>query len=158
MPPAIALCLCVGFVVWLFARDSRQHVKISCALWIPLGWVFIIGSRPASLWLGVPSPYDNAGVIQDSLVDKALYLFLIGAGLTVLVRRRLRWRNVIRNNKWLFAYFVYFGASVLWSDESLVAFKRWIKDFGNVVMVLVIVVKRIRLRRSGRFSPGAPIS
>ncbi len=79
------------------------------------------------------------GGLQDTLVDKALFLFLITAGLSVLRRRGADWSSLVRNNKWLVIYFLYLGISVLWSDYPFVSFKRWIKDFGNVVMVLIIL-------------------
>jgi len=140
MPPTLALSGCALFVFWLFAKDSRRRGKISAALWIPLTWAFIISSKPVSVWLGMGSGLlDDGGAPQDQLIDKAIFLGLIAAGLFVLSRRRLDWRATVRNNKWLFVYFLYLGLSVLWSGESFVSLKRWIKDFGNVVMVLVIL-------------------
>lgn len=141
MPPFIALGLCALFVLWLFVKDGQQRGNVSSALWIPLVWVFIISSRPVSLWLG-SDPSDTVGYLEDHFIDKALFLFLIGAGFFVLSRRRANWRSIVGDNKWLFIYFLYLGISVLWSDDSFVSFKRWIKHFGNVVMVLVILTEK----------------
>src|SRR6266576_4330879 len=126
MPPSLALCLCVAFILWLFVKDARLRNNISGALWIPLTWAFVIGSKPVSLWLGAGSDLVSAdGYLQDKLLDKALFLFLIIAGLFVLWRRRANWPRIFRENKWLLAYFLYLGFSVLWSDDSFVSFKRW---------------------------------
>jgi O-antigen ligase len=46
---------------------------------------------------------------------------------------------LFQRNRWLFIFFIYLGISVLWSEYPFVAFKRWIKDLGNIVMVLVVL-------------------
>jgi O-antigen ligase len=77
--------------------------------------------------------------LEGSPFDRLIFLSLIVAGVLVLARRRASWQSIIAGNKWVFLCFVYLGISALWSDYPFVAFKRWIKDVGNVVMVLVIL-------------------
>jgi O-antigen ligase len=77
--------------------------------------------------------------LDGSPLDSSIFLVLIVAGATVLCRRQVDWRMLFRRNHWLFIFFIYLGISVLWSDYPFVAFKRWIKDLGNVVMVLVVL-------------------
>jgi exopolysaccharide production protein ExoQ len=137
MPPSIALCVFAVFVLWLLVTDAKAHAGNSLALWIPIVWVFIIGSRPVSLWLGIGA--DAGSYQEDGLLDKGLYFFLIAAGVCVLLRRGTDWRGVFAQNKWLTVYFLYLGISVFWADDTLVSFKRWIKDVGNVVMVLIVL-------------------
>src|SRR5437879_11080856 len=141
MPSSIALCLFALFILWLFVRDAKARKEVSSALWIPLTWAFIIGSRPVSLWLA-GSVEIPAGGIQDHAIDKTVFLFLIIAGLFVLWRRGIDWRSIIDRNKWLLLYFLYLGVSALWADESFVSFKGWIKYVGNVVMVLVVLSEK----------------
>ena len=113
---------------------------ISNALWIPLIWIFIIGSRPISIWFGFGSSGDSAGdPLEGSPTDGLFFQLLILAGTIVLVRRRLDWSGLFRHNRWLVVFFLYLGVSVLWSDFPLVSLKRWIKDLGNVVMVLIVL-------------------
>lgn len=115
----------------------------STALWVPLLWILIVGSRPISAWLGaapvVATPDDY---LEGSPLDRNVYLFLIAAGLTVLLRRRVNWGALFEANRWLLAFFLYCGVSVVWSDYPFVGFKRWIKDVGNLVMVLVMLSER----------------
>ena len=127
----------LGFSLWLVAGDVKRRTYLSNALWIPLIWLLIIGSRPVSFWLGVQATGNQE--LEGSPLERMLFLLLIVAGLLVLIRRRVQWRNVIANNKWLFIFFLYLGLSVLWSDYPLIAFKRWIKDVGIIVMVLVVL-------------------
>ena len=114
---------------------------MSAALWIPVAWALIIASKPVSLWFGFVGADAGDGYPQDSMLDKALFLVLIAAGAAVLVRRRTNWHSVIRANKWLFIYFAYLGISVVWADDPFVALKRWVKDVGNIIMVLIVLTE-----------------
>jgi O-antigen ligase len=76
---------------------------------------------------------------DGSPLDSLVFLALIVAGATVLSRRRLDWGGLFRSNRCLIIFFIYLGISVLWSDYSFVSFKRWIKDLGNIVIVLVML-------------------
>jgi exopolysaccharide production protein ExoQ len=138
MPPNAALLLCLCFIVWLFYRYPARQAGVSAALWIPLVWLLIVSSRPVSVWMG-SSGSDADQQLDGSPLDSLIFLALIVAGATVLCRRHVDWRMLFRRNPWLFIFFIYLGISVLWSDYTFVAFKRWIKDLGNIVMVLVVL-------------------
>lgn len=47
----------------------------------------------------------------------------------------------IAGNKLLLLYFAYCLLSVLWADEPEISLKRWLKDLGNPIMVLVILTE-----------------
>jgi exopolysaccharide production protein ExoQ len=139
MPPTIASLCCALFILWLFVQDKRRH-KVSIALWLPLTWMFIIGSKPISLWFGYADT-GSEGYVEGSPFDRLIFFFLIAAGWFVLVRRGIHWPRFFQKNRWLWIYFLYLGISVLWSDYPFVSFKRWIKDIGNVIMVLVVLTE-----------------
>lgn len=115
----------------------------SGGLWVALLWLAVIGSRTVSLWFGggtqLVTPDDY---IEGSPFDRAVFLLLIVAGLGVLLRRKPDWGTILTTNRWLFAFFLYCCVSVLWSDYPFVGFKRWVKDFGNVVMVLIVLTEK----------------
>ena len=48
---------------------------------------------------------------------------------------------LLRLNKPILLYFAYCAVSILWSDYPDVAFKRWIKAVGDLVMVLVVLTE-----------------
>jgi len=137
MPPQLALYLSLGFTCWLFYRYREREAGVSTALWIPLAWLFILSSRSVSAWMGAAETADQQ--LDGSPLDSLVFLALIVAGATVLSRRRLDWGGLFRSNRWLIIFFIYLGISVLWSDYSFVSFKRWIKDLGNIVIVLVVL-------------------
>lgn len=142
MPPQTATFACVLFILWLLFRDAKQH-KVSHALWIPLAWAVIVGSRPISYWLDYGHSFGGGGgYIEDSPFDRMLFLGLLVAGAAVLARRGFNWTRFFRENRWLCVYFLYLFLSTTWADDSLVAFKRWVKDFANVIMVLVVLTEQ----------------
>jgi len=139
MPPLFASFLIVGFVMWLLYRDVRSNPGVSKALWIPVAWAFIIASKPISCLLDPSRDLGSTEYLEDSLLDKGLFLFLIIAGVVVLVRRRLNWNQLFAWNRLLFLFFAYLALSIVWSEDPMVAAKRWVKDAGNLVMVMVIL-------------------
>jgi exopolysaccharide production protein ExoQ len=137
MPPQLALYLSLGFTCWLFYRYREREAGVSTALWIPLAWLFILSSRAVSVWMGFGQTADQQ--LDGSPLDSLVILALIVAGATVLSKRRLDWGGLFRSNRLLIIFFIYLGISVLWSDYPFVSFKRWIKDLGNIVIVLVVL-------------------
>jgi exopolysaccharide production protein ExoQ len=138
MAPRLVLLAGYVCIFWLIARDIKRRPGLSKALWIPLLWVVILGSRPVSLWSGSPAEA-IANVEDGSPMDRLVFQLLMAAGIVVLFKRRIELRRVISENKWLSVYFIYLGVSALWSDYPFISFKRWIKDLGNVIMVLVVL-------------------
>ena len=139
----VTLCLCAAFVAWLFYVDTKRRRPVSPALWLAVAWVVLRGSRPAATWFGfgyiVETPEDY---LQGNPLDRIINLSLIVAACFVLLRRHTNWSGVAAHNKALLLFYFYMGLTVLWAGDSFVAFKRWFKDAGNVLMVLIILTDR----------------
>lgn len=144
MPRQLIMFACVTFVAWLFVRDKRKRPMTSRALWLPMVWYLIIASRPVSMWFGsgTISPENPNDYLEGSPFDRNVYLLLITCGVGVLMRRTLNWSGVFSANAWVMWLFGFYLLSSVWSDFSFVSLKRWIKDAGNVVMVLVLLTER----------------
>jgi len=99
----------------------------------------LVASRPLSQWLSPVLPQESFTPSEGNPLDRAYFLALILAGMAIILRRRHRLAGMPRRNLWLLLLYLYFLASTLWSDYPFVSFKRWFKDFGNVVMVLVLL-------------------
>ena len=80
--------------------------------------------------------------LEGSPLDRLVYLALIFAALRVMLTRGVNFVEIMSANRWLFLFFLYWGTSILWSEHPFVGFKRWTKDLGNVLMVLVILSER----------------
>ena len=142
MPSRVAIILCWVFVGWLFMVLRDRKARESKSLWVPLVWLAILMSRPLSSWLqGGSDDQAKDGYPEGSPVDRTFFLALIAVGVGILRQRHTALRVFIGRNKWLFIYFLYLGISVLWSDDSFVSLKRWIKDVGNIVMVLIVLTE-----------------
>ncbi len=139
MPPAIATIVCSVLILGLFWLDRDLKGRTSKALWIPVVWVSLACSRSPGEWLqmnAVPSP-DH--VMEGSPFDRLIYMCLLAAGLTALVTRWQRVGRFLRANAVILLFFLYCAVSLLWSDYPDVAFKRWTKALGDLVMVLIVL-------------------
>ena len=139
-PPSVALLLTVGFIVFLFWRDFHEARNVTGALWIPLMWVLLIGSRSIGQWLdilGVPLG-NGSSTDEGNPIDALVFFGLIVAGLLVLNQRQLNLSEIFRNNGWLVAFLAFCFIAIIWSDFPFVAFKRWIKVLGHPIMALIL--------------------
>ena len=142
MSPIVASFLYVGLVVWLFRRDLKERPNVTNALWLPFFWVFISGSRFISGWLAIFGI--NLGAVnveEGSPIDAVFFAVIIGWGIHVLIQRRVTLNAFVRQNRWVAIYLFYCLVAITWSDFPFVAFKRWIKLFGQPVMVLVVLTE-----------------
>ncbi|HEY1648205.1 MAG TPA: O-antigen ligase family protein [Terracidiphilus sp.] len=141
MNPSVANLIYAIGIAGLFYLNRDNSARTSRALWLPVIYLWILGSRPVSFWLGAapPSPGEAA---PDSPIDAVFFGILLIVGLCVLVRRGQRVRNFLRANGPILIYFLYCLLSVLWSDYPGVACKRWIKAIGDLVMILIVLTDK----------------
>ena len=157
MPPLVAALLTAMIVFGLFARDYRHRDgETSGALWLPVLWLSIIGSRFVSQWLLLGQAGATSNVTEGSPVDATVFLCLMVLGAGVLAKRHFSPVVFVRRNFWVFAFFFFGLLSIVWSDFSFIAFKRWVKTLGHPIMALVILTDpdpqralRIVLKRVG---------
>jgi exopolysaccharide production protein ExoQ len=128
------------YIAWLFFNEVRRREGVSLSVWAVVAWITMLGSRSVSTWFDYSVDATVAqGYDEGSPVERSVYFALIFYGLVVLLHRRLRWGEVMASNGWLLMFFLYWGLSAFWADAPLISVKRWVKDVGNVVMVLVIL-------------------
>jgi exopolysaccharide production protein ExoQ len=142
MSPSLALLLCLLFILYLFYVDLRRADSPSPALWVPIIWMFLIGSRHVSSWLNIGPQFETAAdFAEGSPIDRAVFFCLIFSGIVILVRRKIDWEHLLIRNGWVVLYLLYCLASVTWTDEPLILLKRWVKDLGFPIMALVILTE-----------------
>ena len=142
MNPSLASLICFCGIGGLFYLDRDRTVRISSALWLPTIYLWILGSRAASVWLGISSPAGVNIQLSGSPLDAAIFGLLLLGAILVLVRRGKRVVPFLTRNWLILAYFLYCLISVAWSFHPDVAFKRWIKAIGDPAMCLVILTDR----------------
>jgi exopolysaccharide production protein ExoQ len=140
MATPLALLICTMGVAGLFYLDRNKSVRNSAALWLPVVWLWIVGSRPVSSWLGVGgSGASLASTLDGSPLDAAIFGILVLAGAAVLFIRSRKTSALLRLCGPIIIYFLYCLMSVAWSPIHGPAFKRWTKAIGDLIMVLVIL-------------------
>ena len=136
----------IGTVVMLAAilglfylvREKGGHT--SSALWIPVLWLIVVGSRPVSMWLNLNRNVTlETQYTEGSPVDAAYYGLLILAGAFVLNRRWRETRQFLQSNLPILLFLFYCAVSITWTDDPAIALKRWIKAVGEFVIILVVL-------------------
>lgn len=152
MNPLLATLVYVIGIAAMFYYDRDKQIHTSKALWIPVLWLMINGSRPVSAWLhSGPTVAPIDANMDGSPLDAAIFGVLIAAGLVVLGMRGKQVAEFFRNNPTLVAFFAFCLLSTLWSDYSFIAFKRWTKSLGDLVMIVVVLTDPDQYGSIGRF-------
>jgi O-antigen ligase len=140
MPQQLALALTGVLAFWLFRRDMRLRELPSPVLWIPAVWLALGASRPVSLWLtaiGINAAGNSN--LEGNLTDTVVFLGLMFGAVLVLNRRAFDWGAFVSLNKALIVIYAYLALSAFWSEYSLATLKRVAKDFGCVLVALVLL-------------------
>lgn len=152
MPPQIATVAFVAVIVALFWLDRDGKARTSGALWVPVVWLCLNASRTLSQWLaifgigGLGTSMDSADqYLEGSPFDRSVYLVLTVVGMVILARRHRSIGRILRANGPILLFFFYCAVSVVWSEYPDVAFKRWFKALGDIVMVLIVLTDNDRL-------------
>lgn len=146
MPPFVATVV-YSFGIWgLFFLNRDRKNRPPQALWLPVAWLLISGSRPLSSWLQGSAAISPEQLMEGSPFDRVVYLALQVAGLVVLLGRQPAVTRFLRANAALLVFVFYCAASVFWSDYPDVTFKRWIKLLGDLTMVSIVLTSPDPLR------------
>jgi exopolysaccharide production protein ExoQ len=138
MSAQLAILICSAGVAGLFYLNRDNSVQNSKALWLPVIWISIAGSRPVSSWFGMGSGDTLAATLEGSPLDAAISGVLLLMGVVVLLHRRKKTTAYLALISPIILYSLYCAVSVTWAPYVGPAFKRWTKDLGDLVMVLLI--------------------
>lgn len=139
MPPTLALSLWLILFLALLWFDPAKESGTSPAMWVPVIWMVIVGSRLPSQWLGFQVGTTAQAFEEGNPLDRAVFFVLILLAIAILLARSFRWGGFLGRNLALVAFVTFSLLSVLWSDFPFVAFKRWFRDLGNYVVILVVL-------------------
>jgi exopolysaccharide production protein ExoQ len=140
MPASVALAGWFICLMLLLRYDPARDPEASLALWIPLIWMFFVGSRNPTQWLSAGAVSAQAQSMQEgSPIDRAIFAALIVLSVAVLISRSFLWGRFLRQNIALAILVAFELVSAIWSDFPFIAFKRWIRDLDNYLVVLVVL-------------------
>jgi O-antigen ligase len=127
----------------MFWLDRDPRAQTSRALWLPVIWLSLAGSRSASEWLySAPPATSTEAYLEGDPLNRAVYTGLFALGLLVLL---FRWSKVLRllqANTAIVVFLLYCVLSLTWAAYPEAGFKRWVKAAGDLVMVLIVVSER----------------
>lgn len=145
--PMLASCLCWLLIAWLLVLDCRRRRSVSAAVWIPVIFVVILGSRPVSLWLaGGDTVIRATGTAAEGMgneaatspFDQLFFLCTLAGSFLVAFLRKVKWTRLFAANTTIVLFYLYFAISILWSGDPSGSVKRLLKDFGLVFVISVI--------------------
>jgi O-antigen ligase len=139
MPPTLAVAIWLVLLLALFVFDPAKHIKISAALWVPLIWFFFLGSRAPAMWLGLSYGSATQALEEGNPLDRTIFSLLTLAAFVILVSRSFPWGNFVLQNSALAFFLAFALLSVAWSDFPLATFKKWFRDMGVYMAVLVVL-------------------
>lgn len=136
--PHLILYSFLLIAAWLIRRDIAQREGVSTAVWIPTLWVGILASRPLSMWLNWGGSIDT---LDGSPLDRLFYLTMIVLALITLARRMPDWGAIVASNWGIFLFYGFLLISVFWANSPIASLKRWIKEYGNILIVVVVLTE-----------------
>lgn len=142
MPPFLALFCWAVMLVTVLHFEPVLTARPSRALWVPVIWLFFLGSRSPSQWFGEQVTASAAAFEDGNPLNRITTVVLLLLALGILVSRSFDWRKFLSLNLALTAFVGFALISFCWSDFPLVALKRWVRDFGSYMVMLVILTDR----------------
>jgi exopolysaccharide production protein ExoQ len=139
MPATLALSLWLVCLLTLLYFDPARDSRTSWALWIPLSWFFIVSTRLPSQWFGSQVGIAATAFQEGNGLDRTFFLILMLLAIGVLFSRSYNWGGFLANNPALIALIGFALVSTVWSDFPLITAKRWFRDLGNYLMILVVL-------------------
>jgi len=140
MPPSLAALIWFVLLLLLFRYDPAKEPTVSRALWVPVIWLFIAGSRLPSQWFGIQQLDSQSAALEEGNgIDRTIWLLLIVLAIGILLSRAIPWAGFVARNCTLIAYLCFALVSVMWSDFAFISFKRWIRDLGSYLMILIVL-------------------
>jgi len=138
MLPALALLICIGFVLFLLRLDCKHSRDVTRAAWITTIWMAYAASRSLAQWFG---SYSTDPEIA-SPIDRTLSILLLIIALRLVIRREFPWTNTIKDNAPLIVLLGFMLVSILWSNIPFIAFKRLIKEILAFIMGMVLLTEK----------------
>jgi exopolysaccharide production protein ExoQ len=139
MTPSLALLFWLILVLGLLRYDPARESGTSLALWVPLIWMFFAGSRLPAQWLGGAVGTAAQALEEGNPVDRTTLSILILLAIGILMKRSFNWNEFFAHNLTLMVFIFFALVSLFWSDFPLVTFKRWFRDLGNYLVILVVL-------------------
>lgn len=143
MPPLVVLAICMIYILIVNKIVLEEKKAFSFSKIVPFLWFVFISTRSLDQWINPTGiGEENFTLEEGNPLNRYTYFILLIFGVSILIKRHIKIDNYIRANRILFILYIYYLLSLIWSDFPFIAFKRWIKEIGNSIMILVILTDR----------------
>jgi O-antigen ligase len=140
MSPSLALLIWLVLLLALFRRDPAREPNATTALWLPVIWLSFMGSRTPTQWLGLSWASNATEALEEgSPLDRVIFSFLILLIIITLAKRSFRWNDFVTQNSAVALFLTFSLLSVVWSDFPFATFKKWFRDAGVYMAVMVVL-------------------
>jgi O-antigen ligase len=78
---------------------------------------------------------------EGDVLDRTIYMVLMLVAIHLLAARSVKFGDLVRRNVALALFLAYALLSVMWSDFPFVSFKRWFRDLGSYLMILLVLTE-----------------
>lgn len=134
--PALLISLIVS--AWMLKQDLKRRPAFDRAIWIPIFFVAIMGSRSVSHWI----QGSNGVAGSSNPLDEAFFGLVLGGSLILASSRGVNWGRFLLSNIPLLVVWGFFLLSVFWSDDPLASTKRIVKDFSLLFIVALVLTEK----------------
>jgi exopolysaccharide production protein ExoQ len=127
----------------MIRRDMRWRRFSSAALWVPAIWLALGSSHGISYWfyqLGLASG-GSSNRLDGSPVNIVFNNGVFIIAILILISRRFNWVQYAFSNKGLFLFYGFFLFSALWSPFPVPTVKRWVQEFGWLLIVPIVLTE-----------------
>src|SRR6266849_9493280 len=108
MSPHLATVVYSLGILGLFLLNRDKKTRTSMALWIPVLWLLLAGSRNVGEWIQLGQPVgDDTAYLEGNPVDRNVLSVLLALGLVALFLRRQRVGRLLRANAPILLFFAY---------------------------------------------------
>ena len=76
---------------------------------------------------------------EGNPIDRSILFGLILLSMIILILRAFNWGGFTSRNLPLISLLLFALVSVVWSEFPLVAFKRWFRDLGSYLVLMVVL-------------------
>src|SRR5436309_2521469 len=112
MAPLLAVLVCAVGVLGLFLLNRDRQSETSPALWLPVAWLAIGGSRNVTQWSAATSSADlSRQYLEGSPLDRDIFIALMLLSIVVLIRRAPKTWDLLKRNAPLLLFFLFCALS-----------------------------------------------
>jgi exopolysaccharide production protein ExoQ len=123
--------------------ENRRSREISKAMLLPIVWFVLSVSKPIDFWLNPTlMQQSTADYTEGSMHTRIVLTALIVCGLLVLATRTIDWSSFFLRNRFFCVLLAFMLVSIAWSDFKYIALKRYIRLFGDLVMVMIVMTEK----------------